>query len=99
MQHCNIAAAHIHISVIRMPFGATPSSDACARAWQPRIPLAFRCCIRGRSQILVRRYVARTEQGRGLGRQLFALALDWMRANSDGPGEAMWIGYALSHAA
>ena len=38
------------------------------------------------------RYVARSAQGQGLGRQLFALALDWMRANSDGGGGPMWIG-------
>ena len=40
----------------------------------------------------MRRYVARSAQGQGLGRQLLALALDWMRANSDGGGGPMWIG-------
>ena len=37
------------------------------------------------------RYVARAAQGQGLGRQLLALALDWMRASGDGP---LWIGCA-----
>jgi GNAT superfamily N-acetyltransferase len=40
------------------------------------------------------RYIARAAQGQGLGRQLLALALDWMRANGDGP---LWIGCASNH--
>ncbi len=67
-----------------MAIVASPSSDACdhTRTRKAQLqPLNQRVC----------RYVARSAQGQGLGRQLFALALDWMLADSDGGGGSMWI--------
>jgi hypothetical protein len=80
-------AALIPISVTPTAVAATLSSDACelARSRTPQLHLPSQ---------RPGRYVARSEQGQGLGRQMFALAVDWMRANSDGGGGPMWIGYA-----